>query len=392
MPELCELCRQAALEPVYVPDGTAREIRVFLCGYCGLVQSLPRADTGARLPPAVSGGADWGNVRYGKGFRTPIALDAIARHADLTAPLCVLDVGSNRGRFAKSFLDAASQANLVAVEPDERVAGSCADFPRCELIGARIEQTAFADESFDIVHSCHTVEHLAHPLTTLRDHARVLKPGGILVLDCPNIALIGAEDVIEEWFIDKHLTHFSSRTLLRMLKEAGFEILEPPVSEDRENLFVVARKSAPADGETAADPSEVAAAAALISTYERNLARNRAALKEAAAELAGLAPKGVAMWGAGRIFDALVRHGGFEADSLATLIDIHLKGLVGERFGRPLEGPEALCRIHPGVVVVMSRGFAQEIETEARNLAPQAEIIRYRDLLDRALKRTAAKY
>ena len=55
---------------------------------------LPLAD--ASIVIAVSGGADWGNVRYGKGFRTSQALDAIARHTDLATPLALLDVGSNR--------------------------------------------------------------------------------------------------------------------------------------------------------------------------------------------------------------------------------------------------------------------------------------------------------
>ena len=128
-----------------------------------------------------------------------------------TRRLALLDVGSNRGSFAKAFLDAAPNAHVTAVEPDERFADSCAGLPRTELIQARIEDVALADASFDIVHSCHTIEHLAHPFAALKDHARVLKPGGLLVLDAPNIALIGGDDILEEWFIDKHLYHFSAR-------------------------------------------------------------------------------------------------------------------------------------------------------------------------------------
>ena len=36
-----------------------------------------QATKGPIAAPAVSSGADWGNVRYGKGFRTRIALDAV---------------------------------------------------------------------------------------------------------------------------------------------------------------------------------------------------------------------------------------------------------------------------------------------------------------------------
>src|ERR1700712_989152 len=91
----CDFCRASSLQFAYAPDGSTRGLKVYVCGQCGLVQSLPRvARTAQRHAAAVSGGADWGNVRYGKGFRTQAAMDAVARHADLAAPLALLDVGS----------------------------------------------------------------------------------------------------------------------------------------------------------------------------------------------------------------------------------------------------------------------------------------------------------
>ncbi len=144
-----------------------------------VVQSAPRiARTVERHGAAVSGGADWGNVRYGKGFRTQHALDALARHADLSAPIALLDVGSNRGSFVTAFAAAAPAAVITAVEPDERYADSSAGLPRTTLIQARIENTALTADHFDIVHSCHTIEHLAEPFAALIDHARALKQAG----------------------------------------------------------------------------------------------------------------------------------------------------------------------------------------------------------------------
>ena len=66
----------------YQPEGSTRGLKVYLCRHCGLVQSTPRIDrTQKRHAAAVSGGADWGNVRYGKGFRTQAAMETLARHA-----------------------------------------------------------------------------------------------------------------------------------------------------------------------------------------------------------------------------------------------------------------------------------------------------------------------
>jgi SAM-dependent methyltransferase len=389
MPDICELCHCDALESVYTPERSTRGISVHVCGNCGLVQSLPRADRAARSAPAVSSGADWGNVRYGKGFRTAIAVEAVLRHKG-PSPFSLLDVGSNRGSFTHALLAAAPNADIMAVEPDERVAQSCAGLARTELHVGRIEDTALESKRFDVVHSCHTIEHLAHPGRVLADHWRCLKDGGLLVLDAPNIALIGADDIVEEWFIDKHLTHFSERTLIRMVEASGFSLVERPDPVDRENLFLVARKSAPADAAVAGDPDEVEKAHALLAAYVAGRARNLAALGAVAAELTALAPKGVAMWGAGRIFDSLVVHGRFDARALRLLIDTHLKAHVGERHGCTLAGPEALADADPGVIVIMSRGFASEIAAEARKFAPAAEILLYTDLLSRARTRLAA--
>ncbi len=269
MSDTCELCQRAALEPIYKPEKSTRGLTVYLCAVCGLLQSLPRIDRAARAPAAVSGGADWGNVRYGKGFRTQIAVEALRRHRDFASDFALLDVGSNRGSFARAFLSAAPQAHLVAVEPDERVAANCAGLARTQLIRERIENVALETDRFDAVHSCHTIEHLIHPAGTLADHHRTLKEGGILVIDAPNTALLASDDIVEEWFIDKHLYHFSEMTLTRMLEASGFTILERPDAKDRSNLFFVAKKNGKSPSNSGIDLDEVEYARGLIATLCR---------------------------------------------------------------------------------------------------------------------------
>ena len=387
----CDQCGEKNLDFVYAPERSTRGLKVYLCGHCGLVQSLPRIDrTGTRHDKAVSGGADWGNVRYGKGFRTKQALDAIVPFISFDAPLAVLDVGSNRGRFAQAFLDRAPNAKLVAVEPDERYADSSAALPRTFLIQSRIENTQLDDACFDIVHSCHTIEHLAQPFESLKDHARVLKDGGLLVIDAPNIALIGGNDIVEEWFIDKHLYHFSHGSLSRMIEAAGFTIIAHPDSDDAVNLLYVARKTGSPKDNKAADPAEVAEARKLMESYRRTRAANLAALRAVAAEINGMAPKRVALWGAGRLFDSLVLAGSFDAKSLTLLIDTHLAALVAERHGAKPCLPSALIETPVDVIVIMSRMFSGEIMAEAKKLAPNAQIILYADLLSRAQLAKAA--
>lgn len=386
MQNTCDLCGHNELSLVYRVEHSTRGISVYLCPHCGLVQSLPRIDQAPRKPAAVSSGADWGNIRYGKGFRTQIALEAVQRYAGMGF-FSLLDVGSNRGRFIAAVKEHYPRAHLVAVEPDERVADSV--LGAAELHVGRMEDVLLETGRFDIIHSCHTIEHLAHPMRILRDHARLLKDDGLLILDAPNIAILASDDMVEEWFIDKHLYHFSAKTLTQMVESAGFEIMQAPDPKDLTNLFIVAKKTA-VKTPVHADAKEAAAAGALIETYKATRARNIAALSSVAREVEGLIPKGVAMWGAGRIFDSLIVHGGFDPKHLMALIDSHLKAHIGERHGVPLCGPEALAEAKPGVVVVMSRGFADEIVAEARIRAPGAEVLVFSELLDRAKQRLAA--
>jgi ubiquinone/menaquinone biosynthesis C-methylase UbiE len=384
MSDGCELCHHDVLEPVYTAEGSTRGLKIHLCNHCGLLQSLPRIDRAPRRAAAASGSADWGNIRYGKGFRTKQAVDALAAHADLNSEFSLLDVGSNRGSFVRALLETAPSATVTAVEPDERVSDACKDLTRTKLIAARIEDTALEDESFDIVHSCHTIEHLAHPAAVLADHWRVLKPGGLLVLDAPSTAILESEDMIEEWFIDKHLYHFSCRTLMRMVTAAGFDVIEPPDLTDTANLLIVARKSERGHTTLEADPREVEDAKRLIAAYGANRAANLAAITAVAAELTELAHKRVVLWGAGRLFDTLVIHGGLMPSMLEGVIDVHLKAHIPVRHGCELKAPEALAELNPSVIIVMSRGFADEISAHASRLVPNAEIITYGELMRRA--------
>jgi SAM-dependent methyltransferase len=287
------------------------------------------------------------------------------------------------------FLEDAPLAALTAVEPDERFADACEELPRTQLVRARIENTRLMDGAFDIVHSCHTIEHLGEPFAALKDHNRVLCDGGLLLIDAPNIALIGGDDIVEEWFIDKHLFHFSHATLSRMIEAAGFTILQQADPADAVNLLFVAKKTHAPRDEIDADPTEAAHAMDLMVRYQQTRTYNLAALREAARELGRMQPRRIALWGAGRLFDLLVREGGFDPQSLALLIDGPLKKHMEQRHGAALSGPEALTG-DIDAVVVMSRMFAGEIADDIRRRAPRAQIILYADLLARARVSKAA--
>lgn len=383
MSEACDLCGNAALEPEYTPDRSTRGLKVYVCTHCGLIQSLPRVDRAPRRAMAVSAGADWGNLRYGKGFRVADHMRLLKRYADPAKPFTILDVGANRGAFFTAVLKAFPKAHVTAVEPDERVNAYAAD-PRLDPVPLRIEETNFAEGKFDLLYSSHTLEHLKSPRETLAQHWRVLKPDGLLLLEVPNVALIGTSDIVEEWFIDKHLFHFSAVTLIRLLRATGFAIVEGPARDDLTNLTIVARKAEAGETAAASDPREVEGAESLIAAYADCRARNLRALKAAARAIDRMSTERVAIWGAGRLFNCLMTEGGLNPRAVAALVDKHIPGLTAEVCGVPVLKPAELMKLHPGVIVVMSRSFADEIMREAETLAPDARLITFAELLGAA--------
>ena len=207
----CDLCGATSFEQVYAAQHSARKLTVSLCTNCGLLQSLPRIDRAERKVATVSAGADWGNLRYGKGFRAEANLATLQPFLPKNKPIRVLDVGANRGAFALELKSHYPKAQIIGIEPDERVVGAWAGQPGFTWLNARLEQTRLEDEGFDLIYSCHTLEHLKSARDALLAHRAALAPNGYLLVEVPNAALLSSNDIVEEFFIDKHLYHFTAR-------------------------------------------------------------------------------------------------------------------------------------------------------------------------------------
>lgn len=380
----CDLCDDTSLEQVYAPQNSARRLTVWLCSHCGLLQSLPRTDRAERRAATVSAGADWGNLRYGKGFRAEANLATLRPFLNRNRPLRVLDIGANRGAFTLELKAAYPKAQIIGIEPDERVVGAWSGRPGFTWLHARLEDTRLENEGFDVIYSCHTLEHLKSPREALLAHRAALAPNGYLLLEVPNTSIISSNDIVEEFFIDKHLYHFSPRSLAKLLSVCGFRAVAIGDPRDTVNITVVAVKADELSPTVAADPREVEAAAALISAYHAQRMQNLSALTQVAAMIDAMAPRKVAIWGAGRLLNSLILNGGLRPQALTAVVDKHLIRYAPEAHGIRLTAPENLGEVRPDIVVVMSRSFADEIRKEAQDRAPGCEVLAYTDLLARA--------
>ena len=75
----------------------------------------------------------------------------------------------------------------------------------------------------------HVLEHISNPLALLREINKILKPQGVLFVEVPNLDSLEFQLFREKWgylSAPRHLNHFTTQTLTRILNKAGFRIIE----------------------------------------------------------------------------------------------------------------------------------------------------------------------
>ena len=134
----------------------------------------------------------------------------LKRHFDVERDLAgrrILEIGCGRGGFSYWLASQTPRpAGIVAADFSNTAVSKADTFARARgipgitwLVGD-IESIPHAADSFDVVVSCETIEHVPHPRLALRELARVLRPGGRLYLTCPNYFSLVGWHRIYLWF------------------------------------------------------------------------------------------------------------------------------------------------------------------------------------------------
>lgn len=134
----------------------------------------------------------------------------------------LLDVGCGNGEFLLSAQDAGW--DVMGVEPDPKAAEVALRNNLNVLVGG-IDLFDNQREIFDAITMSHVIEHVHNPRKLLFDSWRLLKPGGIIYVDTPNICSLGAKKFGINWRgleIPRHLVLFNVDSLSSLLMEFGF--------------------------------------------------------------------------------------------------------------------------------------------------------------------------
>lgn len=134
----------------------------------------------------------------------------------------VLDVGSGDGSAAVSVAPYCRSLTCIDTSPRliEAARDRLAKFPHARAEVADVHALPFSDDSFDSVLVFHTLTYAERPPEALRECARVLRPGGRLVLLC-----LDRHEHLEVTarYGERH-PGFSPRALRGLVRAAGLDV------------------------------------------------------------------------------------------------------------------------------------------------------------------------
>ena len=162
-------------------------------------------------------------VRHAFGHRLPYGYGE--RFPDYKAGGRALEIGCGTGTFL-GFLKHHGW-EVAGVELSARAAAVAKAELGVEVFVGPLEGAPFAADSFDYIHMSHVIEHLPDAARALREVRRLLRPGGEVYIETPNIDSLGYRQSGRYWLpleTPRHLFLFAPATLRRAASAAGLQV------------------------------------------------------------------------------------------------------------------------------------------------------------------------
>lgn len=234
----CNLCGSTNYSILYEPtckDFDPREVfsasggvrgtqRIVKCRQCNLVYVNPRLKPEFVIS-AYSNAVDQLYVSQEEGRLKTFekGLKLVESYAPRKGK--ILDVGCAAGFFVKVAKEHGWDA--CGVEPGRWMGEWGRQKNNINIIDGTLREAKFAEGCFDVVTMWDVLEHTPDPVAELAEVYRILKPGGILVINFPNVGSKLARLAGRNWwfFLSVHLYHFTPQTITTMLEKNNLSVL-----------------------------------------------------------------------------------------------------------------------------------------------------------------------
>lgn len=230
----CALCESADQSVFNESNSETVHTRNVICNRCGLIFVSPRLSEPEYLAYYADG--DYVKDHYGlaraedideviswRGRRAKEKIDCFPEIFCLAKN--ALEIGAGVGVFLDELKN--RYGTIVAgIEPSKKfaeIARARFNIPIFEGTLQSFMKNEKAADRFDLVIMDQVIEHLYHPLETLRAAASLLVPNGYLYVGAPNIA--SPKHPRDEFFIGPHVYTFNPWTITLMLWRAGLKVV-----------------------------------------------------------------------------------------------------------------------------------------------------------------------
>ena len=139
----------------------------------------------------------------------------------------LLDVGCASGGFLQVCLRNGFQVTGVESAQEFAAGAAAAVRGKGELFCATLQEAPLNDRSFDVVTLWDVLEHVAEPVDFLRKCELLLKPGGYLFANVPDITSIQATLLGRRWplLLPEHFNYFTRNSLNLCVRKAGLTLV-----------------------------------------------------------------------------------------------------------------------------------------------------------------------
>lgn len=192
------------------------------------------------------------NKEYGKSISDDIKMSArernikerlvLLKRAGIIPPAEMLEIGSHEGLFLKTAKE--NGFNVLGIEPNIYATGHSIENGVATIQGYFEEVfDKIKNRQFDIVALFHVLEHMPDYMANLAKIKYVLKSGGYLILEVPNVKSYRAKKYEGGWMYiyEEHLHNFYPEKIKKALEDSGFVIKNIYVRDfDSGNLSIKA--------------------------------------------------------------------------------------------------------------------------------------------------------